>query len=372
MLLDIIELNHKKGKVYRMKRKFVLLMVVVLLMSSVVVTSNAEGSLISITGAVLNDQLNFTLNGTTVVPVGDDGTPVLPISYNGTTYLPVRAIGYLLGLGIEYEGPTKTVLISSTTTKTAPIAVPYVKSNQLIPISNAVLNEQLKFKLDNSSVIPVGDDGTPVLPISYNGTTYLPVRAIGYLLGLGIGYEGGSKTVLITKGASTQTPSTGQGAGWYFVDYVFTDGSGKYPQGSTSYDVTSFTGEKGNMQMSHIRYDVKTGKVLAGSTHQTIWSDPATYLKVGEKYTLSYETKQITSTASWNMGSITQQSISMDLAPYTAYFTMADGTKYIVKDMNAVLTMDREVTKGTKGQKKMITMNVGRNYKYIYNYEWRD
>jgi uncharacterized Zn-binding protein involved in type VI secretion len=161
--------------------------------------TNSSGELTKIYGALLNDQLNFKLDGVAVVPVGDDGTPVLPVSYNGTTYLPVKAIGYLLGLGIDFESTTKTVLITSTTDMAAPTAIPITKSGQLIAISGALLNGQLKFKLDGNSVVPVGDDGTAVLPISYNGTAYLPARAIGYLLGLGIDYETTTKTVLITR-----------------------------------------------------------------------------------------------------------------------------------------------------------------------------
>ncbi len=159
----------------------------------------AEGGLTPITGAVLNDQINFSLNGVSTVPVGDDGTPVLPISYKGTTYIPLRALGYLLGLGVDYDGPTKTALLTSTTTKVAPTAVPTAKSNKLIAIAGALINEQLKFSLDSKAATPKGDDGVPVLPISYNGTTYLPVRAVANLLGLSITYKSTSRTVQIVN-----------------------------------------------------------------------------------------------------------------------------------------------------------------------------
>lgn len=351
-----------------MKRKLVLLITAIVMVINVLgITAFAEGSLTPISGAVLNDQLNFKLNSATVVPVGDDGTPVLPISYNGTTYLPVRAIGYLLGLGINYEGSTKTVLITSTTTNSAPTAIATKKSNTLIPISNVVLNGQVKFKLDNVAVIPVGDDGTPVLPISYNGTTYLPIRAIGYLLGLGIYYDGPTKTVLITKGATTQTPATpqSQGSGWYFLKYTLKDGTGTYGT-----DKTSYTGEKNNMTMSHVRYDSQSGKQVAASTHQTIWTDPPTFLKVGDKVSLSYETKQI-SASTWKMGSLVQQGVSMDQG-MTVYFVAADGTKYITNDFKGVLTTEKAVEKGTKGSIRNINLVIGRNYSVTYTYEWRD
>jgi len=350
-----------------MKRKLVLLFTIMVMVVNVLgKTVNADGSLIPISGAVLNDQLNFRLDSTAVVPVGDDGTPVLPISYNGTTYLPVRAIGYLLGLGIDYDGPTKTVLISRTTSSVAPTAIGTAKSHKLIPISNVVLNGQLKFKLDHVAAIPVGDDGTPVLPISYNGTTYLPIRAIGYLLGLGINYDGATKTVLITKSGTAQTPVTTptQIGGWYFVKYAFSDGTGTY--GS---DVSSFTGGKNNMIMSHTRYDDK-GKVIASSTHQTSWSDPPNYLRVGDLVSVNYETKQMASNA-WTMASLQQQSVSIDQG-WTVYLAAPDGTKYITKDFKGVLTAEKALEKGTKGAMRTIRFVIGRNYSVTYTYEWRD
>jgi len=349
-----------------MKRRFVMLFTAMVMVVNIFgITANATGSLIPVSGAVLNDQLNFKLNSTTVVPVGDDGTPVLPISYNGTTYLPVRAIGYLLGLGIGYDGPTKTVLITRTTSSVAPTAVGTAKSNKLIPISNVVLNGQLKFKLDNIAAIPVGDDGTPVLPISYNGTTYLPIRAIGYLLGLGINYEGATKTVLITKSGTALPPSTPtQIGGWYFVKYAFSDGTGTY--GS---DVSSFTGGKNNMTMSHTRFDDK-GKAVASSTHQTSWSDPPTYLRVGDLVSVNYETIQRASNA-WTMASVQQQSVSINQG-WTVYLAAPDGTKFITKDFKGVLTAEKALEKGTKGAMRTIRFVIGRNYSVTYTYEWRD
>lgn len=362
-----------------MKRKLMAIITILALVIQLMgMTAYADNALTPISGALLNDQLSFKLDGSAVIPVGDDGTPVLPISYNGTTYLPVKAIGYLLGLGIGYDGATKTVLITSVSNVPMPAVVATPKTNTLIPIKNVLLNGQLKFKLNGTSVIPVGDDGTAVLPISYNGTTYLPIKAIGYLLGLGIGYDIPTKTVLITKSGSTQpapqpttqpatqptTTPTSQGAGWYFVKYTLTDGTGTY--GS---DKSSFTGEKNNMTMSHTRYDSK-GNVVASSTHQTIWTDPPAFLKVGDLVSIQYETKQISS-ATWNMGSVAQQTVSMDQG-MTVYFSAADGTKYITKAFNGLLTAEKPIEKGKAGAIRTIKLVIGRNYSVMYTYEWKD
>lgn len=352
------------------KRLVAILMLSALLISSVQMAYAAEETLIKITGAVLNDQLNFKLDGVTVVPVGDDGTPVLPVSYNGTTYLPVRAIGYLLGLGIDYDGPTKTVLITSTTTKAAPKAIATQKSNQLIPISNVVLNKALNFKLDSKSVIPVGDDGTPVLPISYNGTTFLPVRAIGYLLNLGIDYDGPTRTVLITRdGTTTSVQSKTQV--WKLKEVKYTDGTGYSESvlaGTTSYmyDKIGYSGSQNNLIISHYRYDKKTNALLAGRKYQVIWTDPPTYLNVGEKVSVNYEAINMDSVGTWKM---TQNSIYLNQG-WGVYFISSNGTKYITTDIKDTFTSEKVIDKGTKGSTRTIQMVHGDGFKTEYVYEW--
>lgn len=171
------------------------------------VNAFADSGLHSINGTLLNDQVLFEVDHREVIPVGDDGKEVLPISYNGTTYLPVRAMGYLLGLGIGYEDSTQTVLITSTTDKEPPAPVEKAKSDQLIPIQGAMLNGNLSFKIDGEIAVPLGQDGSPVLPISYNGTTYLPVRALGTLLGIGVDYDNQTNKVLLYKEENMPTAS---------------------------------------------------------------------------------------------------------------------------------------------------------------------
>ena len=246
-----------------MKQRILLTSLILFLLTSTFYV-HADDTLIPISGTVLNDQINFKIDNVSVVPVGDDGTRVLPISYNGTTYLPVRAMGYLLGLGIDYEASSKTVLITSTTTKNPPTALAFTKSNQLYSISNAVLNKALNFKLDSTTVVPVGDDGSPVLPISYNGTTYLPVRAVGYLLNLGIDYDATTKTVLISRNP-VGSNEISQTQVWKLKEINFTDGTRRTDNvlmGTSSglYDVIEYSGEQNDLTISANRYDTATNK----------------------------------------------------------------------------------------------------------------
>lgn len=154
--------------------------------------------------------INGRISGNTITFTRAWNSSTLRQDYTGT--LTVNGDGSASMSGTFSQNGAGSYKWSAT--KMKPMSVPptQTSSDGLVPISGAVLNDQLNFKIDGNAVVPVGDDGTPVLPISYNGTTYLPVRAMGYLLGLGIGWDGATNTVLITTAHSTAAA-----AGWYFT-----------------------------------------------------------------------------------------------------------------------------------------------------------
>lgn len=359
-----------RKEVLFLKKKISIILALVILFSAMTALP-VTAALTAISGTVLNDQLNFKLDGKTVVPVGDDGTPVLPISYNGTTYLPVRAVGYLLGLGIDWDGDTKTVLITGTATKTAPTAVSTAKTNKLIPISGAMLNGDLNFKLDGKAVIPVGDDGTPVLPISYNGTTYLPVRAMGYLLGLGIDWENATKTVLITS-----VPTTKSVPGWYFTrwEYIVSsaDGAvvGHFANGDIYTEHNQGIGDKNNFKTICSRVD-KNGKTIASGSATTIWTDPPEYFSATERPVI---TVNRTVDSAWG---ISQFHISFDMHDINPgygssgkiEFSAPDGVTWVQAyegNMQA-----KKMVAGKPGDQKAIIFHLN-GYGFKYYYEWRE
>lgn len=334
-----------------------------------------SGGLVPISGAVLNDQLNFKIDGKAVVPVGDDGTPVLPISYNGTTYLPVRAVGYLLKLGIDWEAGTNTVVITSTTTKPAPTPIAVAKTNSLIPISGALLNGELNFRLDGKAVVPVGDDGTPVLPISYNGTTYLPVRAMGYLLGLGIGWDAATNTVLITTASSAVGA-----AGWYFTHWEYykdpsdtADTGPKQNRTSAGDGILEYrvgTGEKNNFT-NKVWRTYTDGKLIASGEATTKWTDPPEYFSATDRPSI---TVNRTVESAWGISNF---NVHFDMASInpgggtSSYisFVTPDGQTHI-QAYQGSFQMQKAI-KGSVGAKKAIILYLnGHGFKYYY--EWRE
>lgn len=65
--------------------------------------------------AYLNPDIKFKVDGTPVQLRNSSGAVITPISYDNTTYLPVRAVSDLLGVTVNYDGKTNTVLMGEQT-----------------------------------------------------------------------------------------------------------------------------------------------------------------------------------------------------------------------------------------------------------------
>ena len=59
------------------------------------------------------NDIKITLDGTPLVPKDVTGKVVEPFIIDGTTYLPIRAVGGALGLGVDWNPQTSTVLLTS-------------------------------------------------------------------------------------------------------------------------------------------------------------------------------------------------------------------------------------------------------------------
>ncbi|MFB9326454.1 stalk domain-containing protein [Paenibacillus aurantiacus] len=79
--------------------------------------------------AFLDPSMKFLVNGKPFQPQNDKGAALAPISYNGSTYLPVRAISNALGVNIEYNGATNTIILGEKLAG-IPIADSYGSSGQ--------------------------------------------------------------------------------------------------------------------------------------------------------------------------------------------------------------------------------------------------
>ena len=175
------------------------------------------------------------------------------------------------------------------------------------------------------------------------------------------------------EGNTIEKPvQTATANGWQLINYSFKDGSVKKNSvlmGTTSglYDTISYKGDKGNIVITQNRYDVKTGKLLAGVSYKVIWSDPPAVLQPEEKTSIDFESKTISS-LSWKAP---QRSVYVNQGLYGIYYITPGGEKYINKDISARLTTEKSIQKGTKGAKRLIQINFGNGFSATYTYEWR-
>ena len=63
----------------------------------------------------------------------------------------------------------------------------------------AFLNADITLKLDGEAQVLTDASGVRTYPITYNGTTYLPVRSIAGLLGVDVGWDQATQSVLLGK-----------------------------------------------------------------------------------------------------------------------------------------------------------------------------
>ena len=63
----------------------------------------------------------------------------------------------------------------------------------------AFLNADITLKLDGEAQVLTDASGVRTYPITYNGTTYLPIRSIGGLLGVDVGWDQATQSVLLGK-----------------------------------------------------------------------------------------------------------------------------------------------------------------------------
>lgn len=103
--------NHVRGNDVMKKKKFVSALALTLaLVCAFTLGANAAGTLQEIK-AYLNSGITIKLDGTEQVLKDANGTRIFPITYNGSIYLPVRAISDMLGVGVDWDQATQSVLL---------------------------------------------------------------------------------------------------------------------------------------------------------------------------------------------------------------------------------------------------------------------
>ena len=177
-------------------KKLISLVLALIMITSLAMPAYAAETASNIT-ARLSPDVTVQYNGETQYMADVNGNPVYPVSYNGTTYLPIRAVSNMLGVAVDWDQSTQTVLLSDTDNpadyaKADPNAAKPAAANITVRLSPDVT---VKY---NGEVQTMKDaTGTVVYPVSYQGTTYLPIRAVSNMLGVAVDWDQATKTVLL-------------------------------------------------------------------------------------------------------------------------------------------------------------------------------
>lgn len=92
-------------------RKTVLTLALVLALVFCFAAGAAAANTLESISAYLNHGVTIRYNGEEQILKNASGSRVYPITYNGTTYLPVRAISDMLGINVDWDQATQTVIL---------------------------------------------------------------------------------------------------------------------------------------------------------------------------------------------------------------------------------------------------------------------
>lgn len=93
--------------------------------------------------AIQDYSINMSLNNENFIAKEKDGTILAPIVYKDRTYLPVRQLAEVIGVSVDWDNNTKTVILHNETNTGA------TQHNALIEENNALKeqNESLKYEI---------------------------------------------------------------------------------------------------------------------------------------------------------------------------------------------------------------------------------
>lgn len=135
----------------------------------------------------------------------------------------------------------------------------------------------IKLKVNGETVTPKDANGNPVEPFAISGTTYLPVRAVGNALGLDVGWDPATQTVILSEhvdGTSTASGTVIVDQNGVKVTYTGIKKSGEISIGD--YDIGLKIENNSNVDLSVSAEDVSlngmmvteylSGRVAAGKS----------------------------------------------------------------------------------------------------------
>ena len=189
--------------------------------------------------------IKVMLDGEYLVLTDVNGKTVEPFAVAGTTYLPVRAVAGALGLNVEWQADTSTVVLTSGGEVTTQTTDAPAKGTTISKTIQADFTD-IKVTLDGTPLTLADANGKTVEPFAVAGTTYLPVRAVSSALGLEVGWDGDSHTVILSTVPFTITAEEAQALVQGNLDELYL---GKYDESYLELvDITAEEAEASHLQ----------------------------------------------------------------------------------------------------------------------------
>lgn len=105
-----------------------------ILIGAILTSGVAYAKQFSETAELFYNDIKISLNGQDVQPKDANGSYVEPFIINGTTYLPVRAVANALGVNVDWDGNTNTVILSSALAAPFTLAAgQYIVGEDIVP-----------------------------------------------------------------------------------------------------------------------------------------------------------------------------------------------------------------------------------------------
>ena len=83
-------------------------------------------------------------------------------------------------------------------------------------ISKEITYRDIKITLNGKELIPTDANGNPTEPFIMDGSTYLPVRAIAGAVGLDVGWDGETSTVILNENEHANVYVTRTGSKYHY------------------------------------------------------------------------------------------------------------------------------------------------------------
>jgi len=115
------------------------------------------------------NNIKIMLNGTEIVPKDANGKVVEPFIIGGTTYLPVRAISEALGIKVEWDAKTSTVILTepgyTPEPTTTPVSTGEIKPGDIFTDGCYIVVDDVKI-LYSSGKFVITNDSKKIVRIS--------------------------------------------------------------------------------------------------------------------------------------------------------------------------------------------------------------